>query len=139
MTNREHSIKVVALADLRHRGFTLVELLLAMAVTMILVLIVGGIVTNVLSTWGRSSGLLSANSEANAVLQSLQTDWEAALSRRDGNEWGYLVNEGGSGPLTNFNHATRLLFFSQVLDRQTADASGAPIHGELSAVSYLLL
>ena len=69
------------------RGFTLVELLVAIGVTAILVTLMLTITLSVLNAWNRSSGKLSANATARLVLDQLAQDLSAVVMRQDGNVW----------------------------------------------------
>jgi len=62
-------------------GFTLVELLVATAVTVIIVGLMISMVSNLLTAYNRSSGALSAQSQAGLVLDSLATEIESMVVR----------------------------------------------------------
>lgn len=68
-------------------GFTLLELLVAAAITAALAGFVAIVVRNVGSTWSRASGRLSADAQARLVLDQLELDLQGALFRDDGNVW----------------------------------------------------
>ena len=68
-------------------GFTLVELLVATAITAVLAGVMVAIVANVSGFWGRTSGRLSAESQARFILDQLALDLQAALYRDDGGVW----------------------------------------------------
>lgn len=68
----------------RNRGFTIIELLVAVAVTVLLVSMMLGIVTNITSGWNRSSGSLESGNQARLVLDQMAGDLQAAILRRDG-------------------------------------------------------
>lgn len=71
----------------RKSGFTIIELLVASAVTAILAGLMLTITMNVTNAWTRSSGTLSANSQAQMVLDTLAQDLQGAVHRNDGNVW----------------------------------------------------
>jgi type II secretory pathway pseudopilin PulG len=71
----------------RPRGFTVIELLVAVGVTALLVTLMVSITLNVLNAWNRSSGRLSTNGTARTVLDQLSQDLSGAVLRRDGNVW----------------------------------------------------
>ena len=70
-----------------HRAFTLVELLVASSVTVLLVGFIVAVVSNVSGFWTRSSGRLSAESQARYALDQLTLDLQSAQFRDDGNAW----------------------------------------------------
>ena len=73
---------------LQHRrGFTLVELLVATAVTLVLAGLLVSVATNVLRAWQRSGGELEGAAQAALVLDLLERDLRAAVLRRDGRVW----------------------------------------------------
>jgi prepilin-type N-terminal cleavage/methylation domain-containing protein len=73
-------------ASLR-QGFTIIELLVAVAVTALLVSLMLGIVVNITGGWNRSSGSLESGNQARVVLDQLTSDLQAAIIRNDSNVW----------------------------------------------------
>lgn len=68
-------------------AFTIIELLVAVAVTALLVSLMLTIVVNVLGGWNRSSGTLSSGNQARTVMDALTSDLQSAILRRDSNVW----------------------------------------------------
>jgi prepilin-type N-terminal cleavage/methylation domain-containing protein len=68
-------------------GFTIIELLVAVAVTALMVSLMLTIVVNVLGGWNRSSGTLSSGNQARTVMDLITSDLQSAILRRDGNVW----------------------------------------------------
>lgn len=66
------------------QGFTLIELLVASGVTAIIVGLMITMVSNLLTAYNRSSGALSAQSQAGFVLDQLTTELESAVFRNTG-------------------------------------------------------
>ena len=71
----------------RNRGFTMLELLVAVAVTAILATMLLTITRQVVVTHGQTSGNLETNQIANFVLDQIQEDLHCALYRNDGGTW----------------------------------------------------
>ncbi|MBT4222924.1 MAG: prepilin-type N-terminal cleavage/methylation domain-containing protein, partial [Opitutae bacterium] len=71
----------------RNRGFTMLELLVAVAVTAILATMLLTITRQVVVTHGQTSGNLETNQIANFVLDRIQEDLHCALYRNDGGAW----------------------------------------------------
>lgn len=69
------------------RGFTIVELLVASAVTMVIAVIMIGLISNILSGWTRLSGSLSTGSQARLVLELMAEDLQNSFYEADGNIW----------------------------------------------------
>lgn len=68
-------------------GFTVIELLVAAAITAVLAGFIVAIVSNVSVFWTRTSGRLSAEAQARLVLDQLTLDLSSAVYRDDGNVW----------------------------------------------------
>jgi prepilin-type N-terminal cleavage/methylation domain-containing protein len=66
------------------RAFTLLELLVAVAITAVLVGFIVIVVANVSAFWTRSSGRLSAEAQARYILDQLTLDLQSAHYRDDG-------------------------------------------------------
>jgi type II secretory pathway pseudopilin PulG len=69
------------------RGFTIIELLVAVGVTALLVSLMLTIVVNVMGGWSRSSGLLTSGNQARLVLDQLSRDLQSAIIKQDSNVW----------------------------------------------------
>jgi prepilin-type N-terminal cleavage/methylation domain-containing protein len=71
----------------RGAAFTLVEVLVAMAITAVIAGFMVMIVSNVSGFWGRTSGRLSAEAQGRYILEQLTVDLQAALFRDDNATW----------------------------------------------------
>ena len=71
----------------RSRGFTLIELIVAMAITAALAATIVSVVSNITKFWSRTSGRASAEAQGRFVLDQLTLDLQSALYRDDGNTW----------------------------------------------------
>ncbi len=81
------------------RAFTLLEVLVASAVTVVLAGSLVSVAVAVLGGWKRSTGTLSAGSQAGIVLDQLTQDLEALVMRHDENVWfAATVQTDQSGP-----------------------------------------
>ncbi|QYM80117.1 hypothetical protein K0B96_05735 [Horticoccus luteus] len=68
-------------------AFTLLELLVAMAITAALAGVMFVLSTNVLRVWNRTQGTLTTEGQARLALDLLTEDLQGALYRNDGNVW----------------------------------------------------
>jgi len=68
-------------------GFTLVELLVAAAITAALAALLLAAVVQVLGLWDRSGGAAETAAEAGRILDQVAVDLEALVLRPDGNAW----------------------------------------------------
>lgn len=71
----------------RARAFTLVEVLVALGITVVLAGLMLSIVTNTAGLWGRTADALELDDRARLVLDRLATDLESAFVRQDGKLW----------------------------------------------------
>lgn len=69
------------------RGFTLIEVLVASGITLLLAGFMVAIVGNVTGFWSRTSGRISAESQARYALDQLTLDLQSAIYRDDGATW----------------------------------------------------
>lgn len=84
------------------RGFTLVELLVASAVTLLLAGIMVAVLAQMARTWARTSGGLMATQQAEQALDLLARDLQSAELRRDGRAWLVATvqpDQGGAGDI----------------------------------------
>lgn len=80
------------------RGFTVLELLVAISVTALLAAMLFTITTQVLKTQTESSGSLETNQVAQFILDRIQEDLQCALLRNDGNNWFVATILGEEAP-----------------------------------------
>lgn len=124
------------------RGFTLIELMVAMAITTIIVTVLVSITGVALDTWQRGRAEIRASRQAKAMLDTMAKDFESLVSRRgNGFEWLYSkVDTDLPGPSANLStNAAELIFFTAATDRYlgqigTTDDKG----GDVSCVGYQL-
>jgi type II secretory pathway pseudopilin PulG len=69
------------------RAFTVVELLVAAAITAVIASLMLSLVSNVLGGWNRSHGTLETEAQARLALDQIAQDIQGALFRNDGNVW----------------------------------------------------
>ena len=118
------------------RGFTLMELMVAMAITTIIVTVLVSITSIALETWNRSRSELRAARQAKAMVDTMARDFEALVVRR-GNESEWL-SAVSSQPGTSTS-ASELVFFTAATDRYEGNIGGADDKGgDVSCVGYVL-
>ncbi|MFA6288379.1 MAG: prepilin-type N-terminal cleavage/methylation domain-containing protein [Opitutaceae bacterium] len=78
MNNQRHSTA---------RGFTIIELLVATAITALLMTLMVTIITGVTKSWNSSSGKLTSGGQARLILDQITKDLQCAIFRSDGNTW----------------------------------------------------
>lgn len=132
-TPRTHSLK---------RGFTLMELMVAMAITTIIVTVLVSITSIALDTWNRSRAELRASRQAKAMVDGMARDFESMVTRRSNpNEWLVATSPDsmpGSATLTSSN-ASDLIFFSGSTDRYNGSIGGTEDKGgDVSCIGYSL-
>jgi prepilin-type N-terminal cleavage/methylation domain-containing protein len=122
-------------------GFTLMELMVAMAITTIIVTVLVSITSIALDTWNRSRSELRASRQAKSMVDTLARDLESLVTRRGNkNEWLTALTPSTlpGGNLKSAN-ACELIFFTAATDRYegqigTPDDKG----GDVSCVAYEL-
>lgn len=71
----------------RRRGFTLLELLVAVTITLLLAGLMLAVTTNVMNLWRRQQAATTQAITARQVLDQLERDLQSAIHRRDPNRW----------------------------------------------------
>lgn len=129
------------------KGFTLLELLVAMSVTLLLLGMVTYMTGASMDGYKGSRDKVVAGRQAKEALDAITKDFEAMVVRMDGsdNMWLYADVEpnlstvlGGPAGKTITN-ASRLIFFTGASDRYDGDIGGTNDNGgDVSAVAYRL-
>jgi prepilin-type N-terminal cleavage/methylation domain-containing protein len=125
------------------KGFTLMELMVAMAITVIIVTVLVSITSIAIETWNRSRSELRAARQAKSMVDTMARDFEAFVSR-PGNDYEWLAIDAaktastGDSPLPSTN-ASELIFFTAATDRYKGDIGTAnDLGGDVSCVGYQL-
>jgi len=127
----------------KRKGFTLMELMVAMAITVIIVTVLVSITSIAIDTWNRSRSELRAARQAKSMVDSMARDFEALVSR-PGNEYEWLTIDTANtvstdkSPLPSTN-ASDLIFFTAATDRYKGNIGGTgDLGGDVSCVGYQL-
>ncbi len=127
------------------RGFTLMELMVAMAITTIIVTVLVSITSIALDTWNRSRSELRAARQAKSMIDTMARDFESLVTRKGNtSEWLSVAVESPTdiddlGENIKSTNASKLIFFTAATDRYdgkigTDDDNG----GDVSCVAYQL-
>jgi type II secretory pathway pseudopilin PulG len=81
------------------RGFTIVELLVATAVTLALAALLVGVTRGVLDVWTTSSGNLGANNQAKLILDRLERDLQSMVVGRGDDVWFAVTIQRDQSPV----------------------------------------
>jgi len=126
----------------RKKGFTLLELMVAMAITTLIVTILVSITSVALDTWNRSRSETRAARQAKILVDTLSRDLESLVSRKTGNfEWLSAKVADKVGPAANQSaNASELVFYTSATDRYDGQLGVASqdLGGNVSCVSYRL-
>ena len=125
------------------RGFTLMELMVAMAITTIIVTVLVSITSIALDTWNRSRAELRAARQGKTMVDSMARDFESLVTRRGNtNEWLSAITPTASLPKvknTESSNACELSFFTAATDRYNGQiGTTTDKGGDVSCASYLL-
>jgi prepilin-type N-terminal cleavage/methylation domain-containing protein len=126
------------------RGFTLMELMVAMAITTIIVTVLVSITSIALDTWNRSRAELRASRQAKSMIDTMARDFESLVTRKGNtNEWLSAVVDPDLSTLggnIKSENASRLVFFTAATDRYDGNIGNATIDkgGDVSCVAYQL-
>ncbi|MES2441143.1 MAG: prepilin-type N-terminal cleavage/methylation domain-containing protein [Verrucomicrobiota bacterium] len=125
----------------RKRGFTLMELMVAMAITTIIVTVLVSITSIALDTWNRSRAELRASRQAKSMIDTMARDFEALVTRRGNtNEWLSAISDTKTiGEKLESTNATKLIFFTAPTDRYEGEiGTTKDLGGDVSCVAYQL-
>jgi len=124
------------------RGFTLIELMVAMAITTVIVTVLVSITGIALDSWQRGRAEIRASRQAKSMLDTMAKDFESMVSRRGNNfEWMYAKVSGElPGPSSNMSsNAADLIFFTAATDRYLGQiGTKDDLGGDVSCVAYKL-
>jgi prepilin-type N-terminal cleavage/methylation domain-containing protein len=126
----------------KKRGFTLMELMVAMAITTIIVTVLVSITSIALDTWNRSRAELRASRQAKSMVDSMARDFEALVTRRGNtNEWLSAISaQTPPGDRLVSTSASKLIFFTAATDRYNGEVGNVTNNkgGDVSCVAYEL-
>lgn len=131
----------------RRRAFTLIEVLVATAISIVLVLGVVQIAGSALGAYDNAVALTGATATARTVLDTVETDLRSALVRNDGQVWIECVPAASLAPgSSNLRQgaAMDLYFFASPTDRDRIKPgkkrtdSDAEYRGDVCALAYRL-
>ena len=125
------------------RGFTLMELMVAMAITTIIVTVLVSITSIAMDTWNRSRSELRAARQAKAMVDSMARDFESLVTRRGNtNEWlSAMSSKTLPGIKLKSTNAAELIFFSASTDRYDGEIginNKKDKGGDVSCIAYRL-
>jgi prepilin-type N-terminal cleavage/methylation domain-containing protein len=124
-------------------GFTLIELMVAMAITAIIVTVLVSITGVALDAWQRGRSEVRASRQAKSLLDTMAKDFESSVSRRGNDfEWLYakVITSNLPGPASNkSSNASDLIFYTAATDRYLGEVGGSSDNGgDISCVGYHL-
>jgi prepilin-type N-terminal cleavage/methylation domain-containing protein len=140
--NQSHTAAMTSLAFRRQaRGFTLAELMVAMAITTIIVAVLVSITSVAVDTWNRSRAELRAARQARLMVDLMARDFESLVVRR-GNAFEWLSATSPQtlpGERVTSSNAAELIFFSASTQRYNGEIGGDDDNGgDVSCIAYRL-
>jgi len=125
------------------RGFTLMELMVAMIITTIIVTVLVSVTSIAIDTWNRSRAEIRAARQAKTMVDSMARDFEALVTRR-GNTYEWLsavCSDKLPGVKLTSTNAAELIFFSAATDRYDGEIginNKKDLGGDVSCIAYRL-
>ncbi len=123
------------------RGFTLMELMVAMAITTIIVTVLVSITSIALETWNRSRSELRASRQAKSMIDTMARDFESLVTRRgNSSDWlSAVATTTAIGKNLKSSNASELVFFTAATDRYDGNIGNVKDKGgDVSCVAYRL-
>jgi type II secretory pathway pseudopilin PulG len=124
------------------KGFTLIELMVAMGIAIIIMGMLVGITNVAMGAWQRSRAEVRASRQAKSMLDVMAKDLESLVIRSGNiNEWIYAKTETTMPGNANdrSTNAAEFIFFSAATDRYKGGAgTAADKGGDVCTVSYKL-
>ncbi len=117
------------------------ELMVAMAITTIIVTVLVSITSIALETWNRSRAELKASRQAKSMIDTMARDFESLVIRRgNNNQWlSALASANPVGNSVTSSNSTDYIFFTAVTDRYNGQVGGTGnAGGDISCVAYRL-
>jgi len=125
-----------------NKGFTLIELMVAMGIAIIIMGMLVGITNVAMGAWQRSRAEVRASRQAKAMLDAMAKDLECLVVRSGNvNEWLFARTEQTMPGSTRdrSTNAAEFIFFSAATDRYRGGAGTATdLGGDVCTVSYKL-
>ena len=125
----------------RYRGFTLVELIVSMGITIVILTLLVSITGVAMDGWRVSRNKVRAARQAKAALDQMGKDFESLVVRSGNNhEWLFVdVDEVNDGPVDS-GSAAQLVFFTAATDRYNGQiGTTSDLGGDISTVGYRLV
>jgi type II secretory pathway pseudopilin PulG len=130
------------------KGFTLLELLVSMTITLVIVGLLMGMTKMAVAAWQKTSAKARSSRLAQEVFDSIGKDLEGMVIRTGNNyEW-LLIKESpddagarGPGTVKEMVNPLEISFFSAVTDRYNGqiNVTGVDMGGDISMVRYRLI
>lgn len=129
-------------------GFTLIEIMVATAISVFLVVGVVQIASSSITAYNNAMSVVSTTAVSRQVLDTLESDIQSAVLRNDGNVWMECISENNPDPSTKGNFdagaCQALYLFSTPTDRDrfkpgATGAARVEYAGDVCAVRYRVM
>ena len=138
----------ISLARAARRGFTLIEVMVATAIMIVIVLAVVTIAADTFKAYDKAVADLTTQSEARGALDALENDFQTAVIRPDGRCWMEVIIPGSTTPtnvpkavgnLQPVDHPIVMLFAAPPDRPRWSPVASTPrtaFKGDVCAVAY---
>lgn len=122
--------RLASVNDSERRGFSLLELLLAMSISSLLLLLMASLLSTSLNQWQRNSSFFQKNSEGTSALDLITCDLQSIVPKSDGSEWLQVFPE----PVKDLDAIPWLMFLATAREQGSDSDRGTGV----CAISYRL-
>lgn len=116
------------------KGFTLLELLVALVITLMLAAVMLAVTTGTLNLWHRTQDNAAVSAQARLALDMLERDLQAALHRRDGTGTTWLAADVINDPARLTTHGWRITAFMKPAGAESRRLVPDPRDGLVPAI-----
>ncbi|MBI2497849.1 MAG: prepilin-type N-terminal cleavage/methylation domain-containing protein [Opitutae bacterium] len=117
------------------KGFTLLELLVAVVITLVLAAVMLAVTTGTLNLWRRTQDNAAVSAQARLALDMIERDLQAALHRQEGTGTAWLAADVINHPAGLSAHGWRTAAFMKPAGAESQRLAPSPGNGRVPAIA----